>query len=81
MIGTLVRDRDAIIEETKAIAEYKDRRSDHFGRLTYEDGVAAAIKWLFYEKEPAPSDVSPTPKPVVVSRDSMVTAADPSGDY
>lgn len=81
MIGELIRTREEIVEESQVIADYAARHSAHFGRLTYEDGVKAAIKWLFYAQQPAPSDVHVGPNIPVINQEAFVQNADSTGEY
>lgn len=80
MIGTLLRDKEEIIAESQTIAEYKENNPAHFERLRYEDGYRAAILWLFYYHEPAPSDRSPMTQHVHPAPDALVQNADSTGE-
>lgn len=81
MIGTLIRSKEEIVSESQTMGEYKEKNPMHFERLTYEDGYRAAILWLFYQNEPAPSDRSPVPKQTFPSQDALVQNADSTGEY
>lgn len=65
MIGEVVRSRDEISELCQEIREHQEGKSGQFAQLTYEEGVQAAIKWLFYRNEPYPADVTPVKAPQV----------------
>jgi PhoPQ-activated pathogenicity-related protein len=62
MIGEVVRTRDEISELCQEIREHQEGKSAQFVELTFEEGVQAAIKWLFFNNEPYPADVKPVKK-------------------
>ncbi len=54
----LRRTPEDIAQLCKEMRESKDSSSRQFEELTYEEGVMAAIRWLFFSTAESPYDVS-----------------------
>ena len=52
------REEEEIRELCLEMRESKERKSKQFESLSYEDGVMAAIRWLFFANALRPSDLS-----------------------
>ncbi len=54
----LLRTAAEIMELCAEVKESKVYKSQQFARLTYEDGVLATIRWLFFSLATNPYDIS-----------------------
>ncbi len=53
----LLRSADEMIQLGKECIEHEQRRSVQFENLTYEQGIRAALRWLFFSTSDYPLDV------------------------
>lgn len=57
-IGEVVRSKEEIVELTQEIREHLEAHSQQFVDFTFEEGVQATIKWLFYQNEKIPTELT-----------------------
>ena len=64
MLGDLQRSKEEIAQLALEIREHIDGHSLEFELLTFEEGVQATLKWLFYKNAIYPCDVKPVKKEI-----------------
>lgn len=52
------RSHDEIEAMCKEMREHMTRNSTEFSKLSYEQGVIAAVRWLYFDTAQHPADVS-----------------------
>jgi vacuolar-type H+-ATPase subunit D/Vma8 len=55
MIGEMVRTPEEIKELAQEVREHVAANSQQFAQFTFEEGIQAVLKWLFYKHEPLPT--------------------------
>ena len=58
MIGVLERSKEDILELIADVRVHQNKKSLQYAAMTYEEGIQNTLKWLFYNKEPLPTDIT-----------------------